>query len=115
MLLSEAIRLGAMLKPQGFGNGSGYAGAPTTCALAAACDATGISEFDAMASKYPGHVLNGCVYRNDGMLGDGRKWTREEIADWVEQWERENGMRPASPESENTEKHGTPVTAGVAP
>ncbi len=41
MRLSEAIRLGAMLKPQGF---NGWTDEDRTCALAAAGEAAGVEE-----------------------------------------------------------------------
>ena len=41
MYLFEAIKLGALLKPQGFGAGSGEWDAKATCAFGAAREATG--------------------------------------------------------------------------
>ena len=54
MKLSEAIRLGAMLSPQGY---DGYADGETRCALAAACDAVGITAIPIVFPR-PGLVTN---------------------------------------------------------
>lgn len=104
MKLSEAIRLGAMLKPQGFGmlfDGEG------TCANGAALDACGLlaeigthilknrfpivevqAERCFVCEKYMAKLafsttLGGLVAH----LNDDHKWTRERIADWVESQE----------------------------
>lgn len=102
MTLSQAIRIGAMLRPQRYGGGMNGAG---TCALGAACDAAGIPElvvcygdlstinYAAMARRWP--ILDRMVtlptaaaapeplYVAIYMLNDCDKWTREEIAVWV--------------------------------
>ena len=109
MKLSEAIRLGAMLKPQANG---GYAG-EGSCALLAAADALGIATvFDVRAGRYlvdyvvlerrypflldivdsPVHtflrarapIMRDVIWH----LNDSCGWTREQIADWVETIER---------------------------
>lgn len=100
MKLSEAIRLGAMLKPQAF-NSSGREG---SCALRAAADASGLQDdlhsllaYEGLKRRYPvllrpvpacpvcwcwgtedAHVLD-IVWH----LNDSHRWTRERIADWV--------------------------------
>ncbi len=99
MRLSEAIRLGAAMKPQGF-NGLDI---DRTCALRAATEAVGIKDnsgfinyrklsemFDVLGkpSKCPVcsadsqyiDILESIVYH----LNDGHRWTREHIADWIE-------------------------------
>jgi hypothetical protein len=96
MRLSEAIRLGAMLKPQYFGDF--YGPEQTTCALGAAGDAIGTVFIDQedVAAEWPwtqgdfvrcpgelecgecGNVLNTIPH-----LNDDHRWTRERIADWV--------------------------------
>lgn len=101
MKLSEAIRLGAMLRPQGFGrlHGNGK-----TCALGAAMSAAGWSEEDLDKSPttvqpsffeaFPilskrvtvpekGHERS-LWYAISLELNDSCRWTRERIADWVE-------------------------------
>lgn len=98
MRLSEAIRLGAMLKPQTrigkfYMNGA-------SCALGAAADAAGVTlghdyDYGRLYATWPWlhrevappmpemcagavDVLE-CVW----MLNDNHRWTREQIADWV--------------------------------
>lgn len=98
MKLSEAIRLGAMLKPQGFGE---YVRAGATCAMGAAFDALGaldvpFSESEVfpivsiVSPRCP--ICNARSYCGDigsmiFHLNDDHKWTRERIADQVEIWE----------------------------
>ena len=94
--LSEAIRLGAMLKPQVFGilrDGIG------TCALGAALEACGIvanhlNNLEYVINRWPWtdakfHNCPGCGYWGYPSavithLNDAHHWTREQIADWVE-------------------------------
>jgi hypothetical protein len=101
MRLSEAIRLGALLKPQAFGP-SGWKG---SCALRAASEAVGILQpvhdlflYTALALRFP--ILRhhdvacpSCGHQDDLMfttyhLNDEHRWTREAIADFVETVER---------------------------
>lgn len=104
MRLSEAIRLGAMLRPQGFIKTLAHSG---SCAMGAAVEATGGSVpatyEDAMAHlvhrwpfvfaaelvTYPPcgcgmagfkSTVRACVLH----LNDTHRWTREQIADWVQ-------------------------------
>lgn len=94
MRLSEAIRLGAMLKPQGSGEFVSADG--RSCALGAAGDAVGI---DAGLSMQPFYVEWPWIERRMVQcpkcdcssrigntivhLNDHHGWTREAIADWV--------------------------------
>lgn len=116
MKLSEAIRLGAMLKPQAFGRISGPVDGPRgpgdvlglrfvlgTCALGAAYDAGFIRQLaDADVHdvemycpacgqwSYGGEavaLVNHIVMH----LNDEHRWTRERIADWVESVEQAAG------------------------
>jgi len=110
MLLSEAIRLGAMLRPQGRGNNSILTASPRSCAIGAALQAIGekvtsmngyavFRERWALANEVSGCPECSCRY--DGLvntifhLNDMHDWTRERISDWVEQQERERGLIPA--------------------
>lgn len=100
MKLSEAIRLGAMLKPQAYG----YIltpGGDMTCAWGSAYEAIGMriragqygrsSKAPAEWRKFASIVMvgpEGGKPRSIGSiierLNDSGKWTRERIADWVE-------------------------------
>lgn len=97
MKLSEAIRLGAMLKPQGYGDASSSALAPATCAMGAAAQAVG-NEVDSYQLFYkewpftyklcvacPASDIDRtqCVLSQVHRLNDHYRWTRERIADWV--------------------------------
>src|ERR1041384_7086595 len=113
MRLSEAIRLGALLKAQGFGRYGVRADGPTavrTCALGAAADAIGMLDrlmpvddraVVSLASAFPAewHLLEesvigsacpvcGAVHQTlAGVIAhvnDRHRWTREAIADWIE-------------------------------
>lgn len=98
MKLSQAIRLGAMLRPQAFNE---YRSRHGSCAMGAAAEACGVladsdaamstleKEFDAATPQtacpsvdcYPikRDITNLVVH-----LNDVHHWTRECIADWVE-------------------------------
>ncbi len=101
MKLSEAIRLGAMMKPQGTGYLHSLDGLKS-CALGAACDAVGIpiskyfdqhiEAFSAATRRWP--FMNWAfvhpvtetpkaVAQIIWDLNDHHHWTRERIADWV--------------------------------
>lgn len=113
MRLSEAIRLGAMLHPQAFQAlaerwpqpprctipWGGRTGIRATCALGAAgVAALGEAAFCNIERAFP--ILRAEVTAPDGLvepldlaitrLNDLHRWTREEIADWVEQVERDH-------------------------
>lgn len=107
MKLSEAIRLGAMLRPQTyeklFGDGK-------SCAMGAVLEASGVLAygqaldfpqgqkcelmFPILATKvllpedvspWPHHPLYEIrVWNAVVFLNNNRRWTREQIADWVE-------------------------------
>lgn len=103
MRLSEAIRLGAMLRPQGKGDLFGANG--TSCALGAAMEAIGLrpiegamdldcssDEFEEMYHQWPilldepdspiEHPYGKKLAETIPVLNDAG-WTRERIADWV--------------------------------
>jgi hypothetical protein len=118
MKMSEAIRLGAMLKPQGFG-GKSVRSATVSCALGSALDALGVERQSTGAAHahlvrlwpwsdrklaYPTCPVDGCreVYVDKAIAGiwhlnDQHKWTRERIAGWVETIEPQEveAMSPA--------------------
>ena len=102
MTLAEAIRLGAMLRPQGRG---GYDDGESACALRSAAMAVGLVDltnpttflnYVALRQRFPilnarvhapvfgGQILLDAIWR----LNDIARWSREAIADWVEQVER---------------------------
>ncbi len=97
MKLSDAIRLGAMLKPQGF---NGIADGPTSCALTAAAEAVGVKarmalhpDYHVLMDRFPVLRQPGSCPLCDGAfirvmdvvwdLNDTHRWTRDQIADWV--------------------------------
>jgi hypothetical protein len=119
--LSDAIKLGAMMKPQGFGRI--YDG-ENTCAFGAAYDAIGIlerlcDEFkrgvhpllseEGQIRKYyefTGWRVSRVLCPQCGVsqpffaithLNDDHRWSREAIAGWVESLEKQSEI--ASPES----------------
>lgn len=139
--LSEAIRLGGTLKPQGFGN-LYYEG--KTCAWGAAFDAVGelqnvMSAYDSIGPFALFHALEEahkhwtwCLtkvascpecgrsltveYVISICLGDKHHWTRERTADWVESIERGLGLWPAEaaqpePAPESVDSTPTPTSA----
>lgn len=101
MKLSDAIRLGAMLKPQGVRGFLDDDG--NTCALGAAADAIGrLSDlldgrFQEVAQwpflnkpvAHPVTQQRRAMWDVVTTLNDIYGWTRERIADWVETIERE--------------------------
>lgn len=112
MKLSEAIRLGAMLKPQGFGIYSKRLG--TACALDAASLAVSHGD-EWMASRSLDSFHNADVplcpvcgnYASGKLLGtivhfnDTHRWTRERIADWVATIEaQQEAQAPQAPQQE---------------
>lgn len=129
MKLSEAIRLGAMLKPQCREHLS-YHGA--TCALGAAADAIGCLDvhkyhhgWNAFYATWPilqtpvdppaslGKFKCQCELSTWVIyLNDKERWTREQIADWVESIEREQ----QEPTTERTpaRRAGDPADASAA-
>lgn len=108
MTLSDAIRLGAMMKPQAFGSLRDESGA--TCAMGAAEDALGRRPYAVFpkhpalravcpACAYAPTQLNGCLY-TIAHLNDAHHWTREAIADWVEAIERQHAPQAPAPATE---------------
>src|SRR5258708_7342925 len=116
MTIAEAIRLGAMLKPQAFG----WSGGPmTSCAMAAASDAGYVSEKPGDLDNPIGQIVQcpvcqsslttsiycRALYATIVHLNDFHCWTREAIADWLD-----------SRHAEVPKKVGAPVeTATAAP
>lgn len=106
MKLSEAIRLGAMIRPQGSGV---YFSLGRSCALGAAFEACGATAYDegfATSGDYLFSILRmwapcpACVYDHHRLgfvvthLNDHHGWTREQIADWVETIEAQHADHP---------------------
>ena len=102
MKLSEAIRAGAKLRPQAFfmmfdGVGS--------CALGAAYEAVTGKVLDdffvvswSLLGLSPG-VLDHNLWKAITEMNDKKRMTREEIADWVEEQERKQGLWRESDEA----------------
>jgi len=96
MKLSEAIRIGAKMHPQGFDRYISVDdhGQLVTCALGAAAQARGILDVGDLCSAFP--ILNQLasphsgltVFRHIQRLNDFKHWTRERIADCVEEREK---------------------------
>ena len=95
MKLSEAIRLGSMLDPQGFGTYSTVRnGRTATCALGAASKAmfgdadtfalAHIPILDEYAQCPQCFTIDRVFEISADHLNDTHRWTRERIADWVE-------------------------------
>ena len=100
MKLSEAIRLGSMMKPQA--QGALVSDSGGTCAIASALDATGrLCGYNDLTSAERRDVwielgwnygldvqcpACGAIYQYFAIvhLNDAHRWTRERIADWVE-------------------------------
>ncbi len=95
MRLSEAIRLGAMFRPQSFGF---FFDAGKSCALGAALEAVGVRygaffKAELIIQSYWGWTsifvqCPVCASRESvrtiiARLNNEHRWTREEIADWV--------------------------------
>ena len=109
MPLSQAMREGAKLHPQAFGKlRKSCGGSYCTCALGAALEATGVKPkgftYNLLVEKFPflmiyGQHTNGVVKTATNPmtgqptllrhvianLNDTHKWTREAIADWLEE------------------------------
>ena len=125
MKVSEAIRLGAMNKPQKYG-GPRYllAEEEATCAMSAAAEAFGDEhlsatpweerDFPILPKKCPVCMLSFSHYFKDNQedvqeslfmvthLNDIHKWTREKIADYIAQFE-ENSNDTDQPVQSRTE------------
>lgn len=111
--LSEAIRLGAILKPQAFGHYFYQDGG--SCALVAASEAMGVeySKIDwnvivkeaglplecpecGVRPKHPAGVIS-------LHLNDRHRWTRERIASFVESIEQQIELQQEKPQERATE------------
>jgi len=112
--LSEAIRLGAMMKPHI--RGRLYDGVGT-CALGAALDAIAANPDDGaayMLSSFPllgraaVHPITGdrwvSLYGAIADLNDCHGWTRECIADWVEQIELQQAAETNQPATSEAQR-----------
>ena len=101
MKLSEAIRLGAMLRPQTFAS---FFGDDGSCAIGAASEAAGLRvgravDVDGLRKMWaPIWAIKAqcpvCDKRRGvasiiGHINDDHRWTRDQIADWVESIESE--------------------------
>jgi hypothetical protein len=103
MELSKAIREGAKLRPQAFG---AYVCGDATCVEGAAIDGLngrkmpnmGLAVTDTLRAHYPFMTQDAdCPVCGDEYaanvdcvmvhLNDAHRWSREQIADWVEQFE----------------------------
>ncbi len=132
MKLSEAMRLGAMLKPQGFGAMINVWGG--TCALGAVADAVGqelvwppawcpILDVLWLRTRYPildmfaiDPVIPGAYSGRLSLadvivrLNDDHRWTRERIADWIEaNFESTPSAAPEQESAESKEKEAVLV------
>ena len=111
MKLSEAIRIGSKLHPQFFGQLRGWVGDRMgTCVLAAAVDGLSKAHNGDMLlhQAWPIMLLRvscpACERPIDTIqhrmihLNDDHRWSRETIADWVEQFEKED-VNPSTPQT----------------
>lgn len=133
MKLSEAIRLGSMLKPQAFGS---YRADGGTCAMGAAIDAIGglvagkSDEVWPIVAQGPAvcpecadvihrhhHPYNPYVVVCNPTgamiihLNDDHRWTRERIADWVQTIEDAHPAPAQEPETAPSVDAVDPVAA----
>ena len=135
MRLSEAIRLGAMLRPQGFedfirDSGEGFV---VSCALGAAAEAIGsptVGDSDdavAIIDAAFGSMLDirrrcpvpGCrVRRITGNviahLNDTHRWTRERIAEWVATLESADDRRDRPGAADASDPHADSNTGNLS-
>ncbi len=125
MRLSEAIRLGAMLKPQAFGD---YTDGIGTCALGAANEAIGLSANDDETEGPWPFIAIGLPCPSCGVtlgadpetglgemvehLNDYHRWTREVIADFVETIEAQHEASMAKDSAAGCDE-SQPVVCGV--
>jgi len=142
MKLSEAIRLGAMLAPQGFEDFvKDLAGVRVTCALGAAAEAIGSLNSAALPGFLVlptlvsaaleavfGEILNvprrrcpvkACRVRRVTAnvivhLNDDHRWTREQIAEWVDTLERAHRRRGLKTGAQGERSLQVPVAKGSA-
>ena len=88
--LSEAMRIGAGIRPQGFGGVLAQLSRGTSCALHAAYEAIEghphpkISGASEMLEKWACGFACGVIVEEVMDKNDSEKLTREQIADWLE-------------------------------
>lgn len=128
MKYSEAIRLGSMLYPQGFGGLQDYtlSGQRAVCANGAAALALGMKWDELNGTPTPTrirHIVGRkwaecpvCHIENETLevivcLNDQHEWTRERIADWLAASGHDFEIDLAKPECAPAAE---PVAAGVA-
>jgi hypothetical protein len=122
MKLSDAIRLGSMLVPQGFDHPVSRSGQGTACALEAACLAMSIDDWSSTVTTFPianapaMRVCPACGYVDTltppddptlfavWHLNDFHRWTRERIADWVETIEAQYEPKPITEYAQKAER-----------
>jgi len=103
MTLSEAMRLGAMLKPQGFGI---WRRNEASCAMDAVVDGSGAT-WEMLSQQFPILKIGQlrcpvCQSWNTNVgsvimhLNDHHRWTRERIADWIEAEFEHDKLAPAA-------------------
>lgn len=134
MKLSEAIRLGSMVKPQGSCRTSDNPmSGEAVCALGAASEALGHPKeeelrYTLLEAQYPflhgrHEAVGPCgcefIRTKDIMcviwhLNDTHKWTRERIADWVATIEpkEQHDLQPESNETISYLPNSSPALAG---
>jgi hypothetical protein len=121
MRLSQAIRLGAMLHPQAFGTTNWKN--QRTCALGAAGMAAGVGcklndireafpILDQQVNLIPGFRIATPTPLSNAIasLNDQPRWTREQIADWVETLECERDI-PDTARPQEVERQAEVVVA----
>jgi hypothetical protein len=140
MRLSEAIKLGAMLRPQRFGPPSGrvpLALEPASCALAAATEAVGNESLNISRDSERWPILvrltacPACRQRapHDRLISDGapwplsiiivelndqHRWTRERIAAWVATLEPADDRRASPEAADASDPHADSNTGTLA-
>ena len=115
MRFSEAMRLGAMLRPRQAFWLLHDPSDNSTCAMGAACEAVGILDTIEYGGRYTGKgpqewrwitmamLCPACSHFHDQVqalvihLNNDHRWTRERIADWVEA--QETGLEASQPVS----------------
>lgn len=126
MRLSEAIRLGAMWGPQAFGQ---FRDGDATCAWGSAHAAVGVKQHAYIAvpewsalDKTAGRLKCPCSCGTRPLtlksmmvhLNDDHRWTREQIADWVEGIELAQTPPAESREEASNERHSVAPAVSAA-
>lgn len=138
MKLSEAIRLGAMLRPQAYGTYFSFS-LSASCAIGAALEArygleTAKKVIEVEATlPWPdldlervvecpainGGLMGPCLQMSNAMgsliahLNDVHRWTRERIADWVEEQEKLQAQAKESAKAEIRQTESIEAIEGV--